>query len=601
MKQSLAAIIVLIICSGSLWSQGEFIATWKTDRAYHPDDSTILLPFRATPSTNYSLDWDNDGILDTTGLTGPVILTLDAPGTYTIRVSGTFPSFYYTEEEEEEFDRVDQLLSVDQWGDNTWDTLSFNQCRKLTLTAVDIPDLSALTSMKDMFRAAIAFDSPINHWDVSNVTDMSGMFAFASNFNQPLDNWNVSNVTDMEAMFLYAASFNQPLNNWDVGSVMYMQHMFAETQFNQPLNLWQVDSVKSMLSMFFGNSAFNQPIGNWNVGNVTDMNAVFFGASSFAQDISSWDVSNVQQMSGMFQEASAFNQSISTWDVSHVTDMSFMFSYATSFDQPLNGWSVDSVTNLTSMFEGAASFNQPLDNWNVSSVTSMELMFYDAFSFDKPLGAWDVGNVMYLNDMFSGVTLSTANYDDLLIGWRTTAQAGAIDFHGGFSEYCTGVEARQFLIDSLGWSITDGGINCTKTFVTTWKTNNNDNPSDKTIYVPVVSTPSTNYSIDWDMDGVPDTSGLSGPVLLTFDAPGTYQISMSGDFPEFEMNGLLNRPPPPITGGDTNAVKLLSVDQWGDNAWEALAFRGSRNLVINAVDTPNLTNATSLRYLFFPM
>jgi len=44
-------------------------------------------------------------------------------------------------------------------------------------------------------------------------------------------------------------------------------------------------------------------------------------------------------------------------------------------------------------------------------------MFKQATSFDKNLGGWDVTNVTDMTEMFSGVTLSTANYDSLLIGW----------------------------------------------------------------------------------------------------------------------------------------------------------------------------------------
>ena len=110
------------------------------------------------------------------------------------------------------------------------------------------------------------------------------------------------------------------------------------------------------------------------------------------------DLSKVTSMAAMFQGATSFNQPIGDWDVSNVTDMANMFQNASEFNQPIGG-------------------NQPLGGWDVSSVTDMTAMFNNARMFDQDLGAWDVGKVETMRDMFNGVTLSTANYDSLLIGW----------------------------------------------------------------------------------------------------------------------------------------------------------------------------------------
>src|SRR5210317_2159784 len=60
---------------------------------------------------------------------------------------------------------------------------------------------SRITSMRQMFSGARAFNRPIGHWNTSSVTDMSIMFNDARAFNQPIGQWDTSRVTDMLQMF----------------------------------------------------------------------------------------------------------------------------------------------------------------------------------------------------------------------------------------------------------------------------------------------------------------------------------------------------------------------------------------------------------------
>ncbi|MFO7843224.1 MAG: BspA family leucine-rich repeat surface protein [Bacteroidales bacterium] len=275
--------------------------------------------------------------------------------------------------------------------------------------------VTGITSTREMF----AYTNVGEFWHEdfldtasAHITDMSNMFSGASSFNQDISSWDVSNVTNMGSMFFQASSFNQDISGWDVSKVTNMRYMF------------------------YGASAFNQDIGSWDVSLLNSMSQMFFGASSFNQDIGNWDVSNVTNMYAMFHHASSFNQDISNWDVRNVTNMYGMFNHAQSFDQDISGWDVSKVTNMESMFYYAQSFNQDIGSWDVSSVTNMSYMFY-------------------------GVTLSTANYNSLLMGWASQDVQSGVAFHGGNSKYSSGAaaDARDILTgEPNNWTITDGGI-----------------------------------------------------------------------------------------------------------------------------------------------
>jgi surface protein len=137
---------------------------------------------------------------------------------------------------------------------------------------------------------------------------------------------------------------------------------------------------------------------------------------------------------------------------------------------------VSRVSSMFAMFSNASAFNQPLNSWDVTNVADMVAMFYRATAFNQPIGSWNVGNVRDMTIMFNGVQLSTANYDELLIGWSTISPNERplnrnVRFSGGNSKYCNGASARSSIISTYGWTITDGGpdANCvleTETFET---------------------------------------------------------------------------------------------------------------------------------------
>ena len=240
--------------------------------------------------------------------------------------------------------------------------------------------------------------------------------------------------------------------------------------FINAINLFEVPNnipatITNTTGMFNGATNFNQNIGSWDVSNVTNMNGMFYNAENFNQDIGEWDVSSVTFMNSMFSNATSFNQDIGNWDVSNVTSMTSMFSNAISFNQDIGNWNVSNVTSMGysssfGMFTGAQNFNQDISNWNVGNVASMSGMFADAISFNQDISSWDVSNVTDMRYMFENITLSTINYNALLLGWSAQTLQPNINFHGGNSKYnCNGEYGKNILTNTPNnWSIIDGGF-----------------------------------------------------------------------------------------------------------------------------------------------
>ena len=92
------------------------------------------------------------------------------------------------------------------------------------------------------------------------------------------------------------------------------------------------------------------------------------------------------------------------------------------------------VNNLSYMFKGATAFNQDISTWDVSSVNDMSAMF-------------------------TGVTLSTENYSNILTAWSGLSLQNSVTFSAGNSRYTSSAAPnRQYIIDTYSWAITDGGV-----------------------------------------------------------------------------------------------------------------------------------------------
>lgn len=108
------------------------------------------------------------------------------------------------------------------------------------------------------------------------------------------------------------------------------------------------------------------------------------------------------------------------------------------------------------------------------------------------------------------------------------------------------------------------------------------------ITVPIVQDSANNYTVDFG-DGT-ILSNQTGNVSHSYSTAGIYTVSLTGTFGHIRF----------ATLNANLKSKLKTVEQWGINQWINMerAFTGCSNLIINAIDAPDLSQVTDMTHMF---
>lgn len=439
----------------------DFVFVVKTDNPGASLSNQFIIPVYPSGAVPYLYDIDcnntNPTVFNSTysNVTHPNASALERiciysePGTYTIRIRGTFPRIFFTDKSDDSrntrYADKKKIVNIKQWGSVGWTNMSgaFRGCSNLTSSATDEPvwaDGAVNISFANAFQDATSFNADLNNWDMSKVVNLNSVFSGATSFNngQSLDNssnaltWDTQSVSSMRMAFRNS-NFNQSLDSWNVSNVSDMSSMFSyATKFNQNLSSWRVDNLTNVLQMFNGAIAFN----NGEVGNTGSrpltwgdktkkINAIagmFNGATSFNQDISSWTITNITQNSGtsdVFKNAKVFNN-----------------GKPAGVNSGALTWDTSQVKTVAGMFDGAEAFNQSLGLLNVEKVT------------------FGGGNNLLLQS-----NLSRRNYDQTLAGFAGQNILSIGTVNNRPLKYCLSEVHRSTLI-SKGWNIVGDSKNC---------------------------------------------------------------------------------------------------------------------------------------------
>lgn len=169
-------------------------------------DNTTTVTILTDPELDYEyqIDFNGDGIFPQTFETGDVTSAaadLNGDGPHLIRIRGKFPAIQFGVVASDNAQRIalkdnmsKKIIDIPQWGNIAWSSMhkAFEGCENLVVTATDIPDLTGVEDMADMFKNAKRADPDVRHWEVSQVVDMSGMFEGAARANPDMSRWNIT-------------------------------------------------------------------------------------------------------------------------------------------------------------------------------------------------------------------------------------------------------------------------------------------------------------------------------------------------------------------------------------------------------------------------
>ena len=175
----LLALLFVASPAGAQTDTDSFITTWRV-----PANDTLRFP----GTGSYSINWGDGTSPEQVSTTSATFHQYTSAGDYRITVSAGITRFHLNNRSDS-----DKLIDINQWGTASWTTMdgAFRGASNMQMSATDRPDLSAVSSMRSMFRDAHLFNGDIGNWNVAEVTNMGGMFNGADAFEQNLGPWYI--------------------------------------------------------------------------------------------------------------------------------------------------------------------------------------------------------------------------------------------------------------------------------------------------------------------------------------------------------------------------------------------------------------------------
>jgi surface protein len=185
-------------------------------------------------------------------------------------------------------------------------------------------------------------------------------------------------------------------------------------------------------------------------------------------DIENWDA-KFTNLGAMFSSCGITGTlNISNWDTSSVVSLSqFLMNTSNLTSIDMSGLDLSSCTTWGARYAGAFN-NSGVNYINVSNIiirtASPVVMFEPFYNLGVcdivGLDTWDISQVNQMTDFMKFTTITTVEYDKLLVAWDSQDPVNSLSVNFGSSKYTlasAAATARAGLITNDAWTITDGG------------------------------------------------------------------------------------------------------------------------------------------------
>lgn len=209
-------------------------------------------------------------------------------------------------------------------------------------------------------------------------------------------------------------------------------------------------------------------ISQWGCFNPANQANVFYGCQNLTVTATdAIDLTGVTTLQTFFRDCKALTTipGLRYWNTGNITQFTSMFIGCDNFNEAGVGYlNTSSATLMNYMFSACYNFNNPLPNFDTSNVSTFGLqgMFNNCLVFDQDISHLVLNpGITTLVQFLTNVTLSTTNYNALLVAWASQASLpSSITLQGGGSTYSLGdpATAKYDLITDYSWTITDGGL-----------------------------------------------------------------------------------------------------------------------------------------------
>jgi len=237
----------------------------------------------------------------------------------------------------------------------------------------------------------------------------------------------------------------------NLGTLGYitLSSMFLDCQNLVSFNAGNTNtsSVISLVGMFTDCISLSSAnVSTFNTSNVTNINQMFVNCYPLTSlDLSNWDTSNFSKMIGTFQGCTGLQtlQLPDNFVTSNATNLTATFKYCGSLQGlDISTWDTSNVTLMQSMVQGCSAIN-------------------DLVGLETNLNITGINAVSGLNFFANLLPNQGTDYDALLIYWEanrpTSGLAQSPNFNQNKVTTTAGNDARNSLINTYNWVITDGG------------------------------------------------------------------------------------------------------------------------------------------------